>query len=172
MSGVTILETERLRLSTWTETGFDEVYALHADQAVNTYLFSYGDDWTREKAEGRVTMWLNEFDTVGLGKHRVSLKSTGEFVGRAGFTPQEGQAPEISYSLAKPHWGQGYAHEIASALSQWLFRAHAYDHFIGFAHIDNAGSRRILEKIGMTPTHEGDVEGLPHQFYRKDRPAQ
>jgi ribosomal-protein-alanine N-acetyltransferase len=167
----TILETERLVLSTWDERGAGEVYELHADPAVNHFLFSYGPEWTPELARARIVGWLDEYKAYGLGKHRLSLKESGEFIGRAGFSAQYGEGPEISYSLGHAHWGRGYAFEIASALSDWFFRTQPHDFFTGFAHCDNVASRRVLEKIGMSATHEKAIGEMPHQFYRKDRPV-
>jgi len=50
-------------------------------------------------------------------------------------------------------------------LRDWFFANRADDKFIGFAHMDNAASRRVLQKIGMTETHQGVVADMPHQFY-------
>ena len=167
----TILETDRLVLSTWTDTAAEELYALQADPEVSHYLFSYGDGWSVAKAGERIAGWQREYAEAGLGKQRLKRKSDGAFVGRAGFSVYGEDAPELGYTLARAHWGQGYASEIAQALSDWLFANRNDSHFIGFAHRDNAASRRVLEKIGMVATHEGIVGNLPHQFYRKDRPT-
>jgi ribosomal-protein-alanine N-acetyltransferase len=170
--GETLLETERLVLTSWTETGADEVFSLHADPEVDRYLHSYLHGWNRDKAAERVAGWQRELQEFGLGKQRLSRKSDGAFVGRAGFSIKGGDVPELGYSLAQAQWGQGYASEIANALRDWFFATRRETHFIGFAHRDNAASRRILEKIGMLPTHKAMIEGMPHQFYRKDRPGQ
>jgi RimJ/RimL family protein N-acetyltransferase len=168
---VTILETDRLVLSTWTDTAAEELYALQTDPEVSHYAGVYGNDWSVEKAGQRIAGWQREYEDHGLGKHRLSRKSGGAFIGRAGFSLYSNTAPELGYSLARSHWGQGYASEIALALSGWLFATRPDPHFVAFAHVDNTASRRVLEKIGMTPTHRADVSELPHQFYRKDRPT-
>jgi [ribosomal protein S5]-alanine N-acetyltransferase len=168
-NAVVLLETERLVLTTWTETGTDEVFTLHADPEVDRYLHGYLHGWSRDTAAERVAGWQREHAEFGLGKQRLSRKSDGAFVGRAGFSINDGNVLELGYSLAQAHWSQGYASEIAQALSDWLFATRAETHFIGFAHRENAASRRVLEKIGMLPTHEAMIEGMPHQFYRQDR---
>jgi len=168
---VIILETERLRLSTWTETAVDEVLALHSDPDVSRFLDIKGRAYDRVKAEARVAEWRRDFAERGLGKQRLTRKADGAFIGRAGFSIFVGDEPEIGYTIARPHWGQGYASEIAAALLDWLFTTRSEPGAVGFAHVDNAASRRILEKIGMRPTHEGMIADMPHQFYRKDRPS-
>jgi ribosomal-protein-alanine N-acetyltransferase len=171
MSATVILETNRLVLTTWTETAVDEVLEMHSHPDVARYLNIEGKGYDRAKAEARVAGWRQEYAENGLGKHRMSRKADGQFVGRAGFSQFIPGTAEIGYSLARSHWGQGYASEIAQALSDWLFETRRDASFIGFAHRDNAASRRVLEKIGMQPTHEGIIADMPHQFYIKQRPA-
>ncbi|WP_034354935.1 GNAT family N-acetyltransferase, partial [Deinococcus phoenicis] len=36
---------------------------------------------------------------------------------------------------------------------------------LAFAHVENGASRRVLEKVGFTPTGEGHWQGQPHAFY-------
>jgi [ribosomal protein S5]-alanine N-acetyltransferase len=61
---------------------------------------------------------------------------------------------EIGYLMNRAHWGQGLMTEAAA-----LARDHGFVQFdlkklIGFADENNAGSRRVLEKLGMQPTGE------------------
>lgn len=163
------IETARLRLASWDEIGPQALYALHADARVNRYMVSYTDGWSPQKAAERVALWQAEQARHGLGKHPVIRKADGAFVGRAGFSLYGEGPPELGYSLAPDHWGQGYASEIAMGLRDWFFGTRADPAFIGFAHRDNAASRRVLEKIGMTATHEAEVAGAPHQFYAMER---
>lgn len=165
-----LLETARLRLEDWTDAAVDELVTLHADPEVQRYLDANAEGWSREKAEKRLAEWLFEQSELGLGKRRLVRRSDGAFVGRAGFS-RYSDTPEIGYSLARAHWGQGYATEIARALSDWYFDARAEDSFVGFTHRDNAGSLAVLRKIGMAWTHSGEIVGLPHEFFIKRRAA-
>ena len=72
--------------------------------------------------------------------------------------------------LAPPAWGKGYATEVAAALRDWAFANLPVEYFLAFAHVDNLASCRVLEKIGMTPTHVAETHGMPCRFYRADRP--
>ncbi|GLQ54909.1 GNAT family N-acetyltransferase [Devosia nitrariae] len=170
MTALDELETERLRLTLWIDGSVDELFTMHADPLVARYLDADGRVYDRAKAEERIAGWQKECAEAGLGKFRMIRKADGAFIGRAGFSPFEG-GPEIGYSLASAHWGQGYASEIAQGLNDWFFANRPEDAFIGFAHVDNLASRRVLEKIGMTPTHTATVAEMPHQFYLKSRPV-
>lgn len=168
MSALHALETARLRLVPWRKGHVEALFAMHANPQVARYLDARGRVYDREKAEHRIKGWKQEFAQHGLGKFAVERKSDGAFVGRAGFSPFEGE-PEIGYSLAEEHWGKGYASEIALGLRDWFFASRPESRFIGFAHVDNAASRRVLEKIGMVKTHLGVVADMPHQFYVLNR---
>ncbi|MGV3490583.1 MAG: GNAT family N-acetyltransferase [Devosia sp.] len=164
------LETERLRLEDWSDSAIDELFSMHANPDVQRYLDVNGAGWSREKAETRLAGWRQEHADIGLGKHRLVRRSDGTFVGRAGFS-MFGEVPEIGYSLARDHWGNGYATEIAAALSAWYFATRTEDRFIGFAHHGNTASQAVLRKIGMAWTHTADVVGMPHEFFEKRRIA-
>lgn len=170
MTALHELETTRLRLTPWIDGSLAELFAMHADPLVARYLDAEGRVYDRAKAERRIAGWQKEFAEHGLGKFRMIRKADGAFIGRAGFSPYQGE-PEIGYSLASSHWGQGYASEIARGLCDWFFANRPENAFIGFAHVDNFASRRVLEKIGMQPTYTATVADMPHQFYLKSKPA-
>ncbi|WJH39809.1 GNAT family N-acetyltransferase [Aliirhizobium terrae] len=161
----TILKTERLRLETWGDGGMDELLELHGSAAVMQFLDAKGEFYDRAKAERRLGEWAREYADYGLGKQRLVRKSDGAFVGRAGFSLFAPEKPEIGYSLLPAHWGNGYATEIAEALRDWLEATGRWDRFIGFAHIENHASKRVLERIGMNATHQAEVSEMPMQFY-------
>ena len=163
-----LLETDRLRLERWTDAAVDELVALHSHPDVQRYLDRDGNGWSAGKAARRLAEWQGEFAELGLGKHRLVRRADGAFVGRAGFSKYSDSA-EIGYLLVRAHWGQGYATEIAGALSDWFFAGRPDDRFVGFTHSDNRASRAVLEKIGMVPTHVADIADMPHQFYEKRR---
>lgn len=164
-----LLETARLRLSTWQAQEAEDLFALHSDPQVNTYLASYNRDWTPAAAAARVDMWMDEHARHGLGKHRLTLRDTGNFVGRAGFSISADGNPELGYSFLRQYWGRGLAAEIATALRDWFFATRPDPAFIAFTETGNGASCRVLEKIGMTLTGHGDIDGVAHRFYRIER---
>ncbi len=88
----------------------------------------------------------------------ITLKQEdGLLIGGAGYGPAhglpDGYGPEtdFGYWLGEDYWGMGYATEAAAAV-----RDHAFTHTtIGLLSTDynllNAGSRRVLEKLGFEP---------------------
>ena len=172
MSDLDLIETERLVLSGWRRDQLDDLARLHGDPEISRYFTASGAPWPREKCAASLDHWIELFETQKLGKLRVTRKSDGVLLGRAGFGVHgPANEPEIGYALFREHQGHGYATEAASALRDWIFRDTDWDHFIGFADVRNAPSLAILTRIGMRDTHVDEYEGMTCQFLVPDKPA-
>lgn len=63
----------------------------------------------------------------------------------------DGADVEVSYMLAPSHWGRGLATEVVGALLDRAWRELGLDRMVAETRAANAASRRVLEKVGMTP---------------------
>lgn len=167
----TIMTTPRLTVTTWEEGDLADLHALH-DDPITMGFFASGP-YDHAKAASRLADFRREQAEWGWTKWRVQ-DGSGRTVGRGGFgLYDDGMHRELGYLLARDMWGQGLATELARALVKWHF-AHPDPHLsrdlLGFAHVENRASRRVLEKVGFIPTHEGDWQGQPHAFYRMTPP--
>jgi len=170
MSDLDLIETERLVLGGWRRDQLDDLVRLHGNPAISRYLGGDGTAWSRERCAASLDGWIALFETQRLGKLRVTRKSDGVLVGRAGYGIHQGE-PEIGYALYPEHQGRGYAIEAASALRDWIFRDTDWARFIGFADTRNAPSLAILRRLGMHETHQEDYEGMPCLFLALERAA-
>jgi len=79
---------------------------------------------------------------------------------------------EIGYWIGKPHWGQGYASEAATALCGWWFETTGAADLYAGHFVDNPASGRVLEKIGFATVDWGlywcEARGreMPHRWLR------
>jgi RimJ/RimL family protein N-acetyltransferase len=171
MTDLDLIETERLVLSGWRMDQLGDLMRLHGDARVARYLRSGGLVWTEAECRAALSHWITLFETQQLGKLRITRKSDGVLVGRAGFGlyPPTGE-PEIGYSLFPEHWGKGYATEAATALCGWAFSMAGYARIIGFADVRNAASIKILRRLGLKDTHQGIYNRQPCQFLALERP--
>jgi RimJ/RimL family protein N-acetyltransferase len=55
----------------------------------------------------------------------------------------------LSYALSKQYWGKGLMFESLSACVPWFMSSQNVNSLIAFAEINNLGSRRILQKLGL-----------------------
>lgn len=164
------LVTERLRLRPWDKGDDPLVRALHADPEVNRYLSQSSVSWNDRKVARRLEQWAGEWANDGLTKFKLLRGADGAFLGRAGFSRLSDTGEfELGYTIAREHWGNGYASEAASALAKKFFDVSESDYFVAFAHVDNFASQRVLEKAGMRFEREGPYHDMPFRFYRMDR---
>lgn len=167
-----LIETDRLVLSGWRVEQLDDLVRMHSDPEIARYFTASGAPWTRDKCAAALDAWIGLFESRRLGKLRVRRKEDGVLVGRAGFGLHSPTGePEIGYTLFREFRGSGYATEAAAALRDWLFRDTTWDHFIGFAHVNNSPSIAVLKRIGMIETGVEDFEGMPCLFHHLEKPA-
>lgn len=92
--------------------------------------------------------------------------------GYAGLAPTDAggrDSVEILYGFMPPWWGRGLATEVARALVEVALGELELPEVCGFTWTDNLGSRRVLEKAGLTYAFDFERAGLPHRYYLRGR---
>ena len=81
----------------------------------------------------------------------VTLKTTGRLIGNCGIRRETDDALEadIGYELDPAFWGHGYATEAMRAVVGRGFSEMHVHRISAWCIADNAGSVRVLEKLGM-----------------------
>jgi RimJ/RimL family protein N-acetyltransferase len=148
------LETERLVLRRFTEDDVDNLFDLDSDPDVMRFLTG-GAPTTREAIQTRFLPAFRRYyeHSEGFGFWAAIEKSTGDFLGWFHFRPPEGSSPdepELGYRLRKSAWGKGYGTEGSRALIRKGFTELGVRRVIASTYQDNIGSRRVMEKVGMT----------------------
>ena len=107
----------------------------------------------------------------GFGHWALEERDSGELVGRAGlYLPPDWPEVEVGWTVARPHWGKGYAPEAARAACEWGRRELALDHVISLIHPSNARSIRVAQKLGEQPEGRLNVRGFDLLVYGADLP--
>jgi RimJ/RimL family protein N-acetyltransferase len=76
---------------------------------------------------------------------------------------------EIDFILGSAHWGHGFATEAGRANLRYGFEEIGLDSVVGTVHPENAASRRVLEKLGMTFTGQATYSGMACYRYAIER---
>lgn len=76
--------------------------------------------------------------------------ANGVFVGWFCLWPDGERVAELGYRLRRAEWGKGLAPEGAFALVNWGFASGLYDKVFASTMAVNHGSRRVMQKIGLT----------------------
>ena len=96
----------------------------------------------------------NDPALYGWGSWLVLRKSDGLIIGDAGFKgkPDANQQVEVGYGFLESEWGKGYAAEAVECLLDWALHKKDVIKVIAETDLDNIGSIRVLEKLGMKRT--------------------
>ena len=153
------LLTPRLRLRRWRDDDEPLMAAINRDPEVTRYLNRPFDEPALRAFYGLV---LDHWDEHGFGFHAVELRRPGErdrFIGFVGpayptFLPELATRPELGWRLAHAVWGQGLATEAAKAARDDAFGRLRLAELISIIHPENARSRRVAAKLGMSIDHQ------------------
>ncbi|ALK97275.1 hypothetical protein AB595_11660 [Massilia sp. WF1] len=93
---------------------------------------------------------LRDYAVHGYGRMAVIEKASGRLIGFSGLKYLEDlHEVDIGYRFLPDCWGKGYASESAGVLMEHGRRVHGFRRIVGMAHPDNAGSIRVLDKLGL-----------------------
>jgi ribosomal-protein-alanine N-acetyltransferase len=118
---------------------------------------------TREDSDALADLIERHFERHGYGLWAVEIPGVAPFAGFIGLSIPAFAAPftpcvEIGWRLAAGHWGRGYATEGARAVLGRAFGELGLDEVVSFTVPGNIGSRRVMEKIGMTRDPADDFD--------------
>jgi RimJ/RimL family protein N-acetyltransferase len=150
------LLTERLLLRPWRDDDEPALAAINAHPQVGRYLNNPLDDGSESSMLDNLRA---HWDRHGWGhfaiEERAPRDGPARLLGFAGiahptFIAQLAHRPEIGWRLDHAVWGRGYATEAARAAREDAHRRLGLDALISIIHPDNARSRRVAEKLGMS----------------------
>lgn len=120
-----------------------------------------------EQMQRFVARQLAHWEKHGCGHWGLVPEGKEEIAGWAGlqYLPELDEF-EVAYALDLPFWGKGYATEAALASLHFGFTHLDLDHIIALVHPDNLGSRRVIEKCGMTYVETISLWGMELMRHR------
>jgi ribosomal-protein-alanine N-acetyltransferase len=128
-------------------------------------------------SEATIRFIQAQYASNGIGRWAVTLRATGEFMGWAGLKlvngPINGQRDfyDLGYRFIRRYWGQGYGYEAALAWLRAGFDTLKVARICAYADVENAGSRRILEKIGLQEGNTFEEGGTACVWYEAVNPS-
>lgn len=151
------LETERLLLRSYRQADAEAIVGLLDDPEMAELLmviprpFVVFDARTLIRAAWRRLATGRGFDLA------ITLRDGGDTpIGSVGIALHDGRKrAELGFWIGRDRWRNGYATEAASRLIGFAESALKVDRFTANAAADNAGSIRLLEKLGFTETGRG-----------------
>lgn len=159
MTGMAVLETDRLLLRPWRV----------AEAVVLRELWTERDPRVpprrRIDADGHPTLAeleesIRNNPPSSTDLLAVERKAAGDVIGYCGLVASgrgsDGE-PELAFELLRRFWGQGYATEASLAVLDWA-RSSGYEGLWATVWDWNTASRRVLAKLGFTETGRTEVD--------------
>lgn len=147
---MTVLETGRLVLRRVTTDDAPFILELLNEPS---FLEFIGDKGVRNLDDARryiLTGPVASYERFGFGLYLVLLKAGDTPIGMCGLVKRETLPDvDVGYALRPAYWGQGYAFEAASAVLTHGREAFGLRRIVAIASPGNAGSKALLEKLGL-----------------------
>ena len=141
------LETSRLILRPLSVEDIDAVFKWAGDPRVNKYMIY---PLYKSKEDGRE--WLESlYEDERKLDYGFVIKSTGQLIGCGGlYYHPEIDVWSVGYNIAYDYWHNGYTPEAISRIIDFARSKYEVRAIAGTFAIGNEGSRRVMEKLGMT----------------------
>lgn len=168
---MTILQTSRLLLRELTPRDADVLSLVLSDPETMRY---YPAPYDRAGVEQWIERNRQRYQDDGVGLWAMELRFTTDVIGDCGVVVQDVEGErlyEIGYHLRRDFWGQGLATEAAIACRDWAFARLKTERLISLIRPENAPSRRVAERVGMSVWKDVEWRGFKHYVYSigKDR---
>lgn len=147
-----IAETERLLIRELCVEDAEALMKMYADAEIKRYMepLPEAESEVRELIAAYVHYM---YELTGFGIWGIVKKSDGKLIGRVGFEPEsEGEGIALGYLLCAGERKKGYALEACQAALEYAERELEVPRKEIRCHIapDNAASRKLAEKLGIT----------------------
>jgi ribosomal-protein-alanine N-acetyltransferase len=189
-SGTDAIASERLVLRRITLDDLEFYTRIQADPDVARYIAT-GRPRSAEESRNWLEAILASYTASQLGQLAVLRKSDGALIGRCGLSdavveavcppgavrrgwffraqaPQDIElepVPELGYTFAKEHWGQGYASEAAGLVYGYVRSALNLGKIMSVIDADNHGSLGVARKFGVRFAEKVELSGQVFDRY-------
>ena len=145
-----VLETARLALRHFWADDAEFILRLLNEPSFLQFIGDRGvrtpDDARRYLVNGPVA----SYERHGFGLYLVELKEGRVPIGMCGLIKRESLADvDVGFAFLPEFWSKGYAFESASAVMAHARGALGLGRVVAIVSPDNAGSIRVLEKLGF-----------------------
>lgn len=146
MTAPTTLHTRRLVLRPFAIEDVNDVFDYASDTEWSRFL-PVANPYTVGDAEEFVTrQTLKDWDA----KPRFAIEFNGVVVGSVKLTVEKPNLiASLRYSIARPCWNRGLMTEAVTVVVSWGFDEFGLQKVYSRMDVENVGSWRVMEKIGM-----------------------
>lgn len=165
------IETERLILRPFEAFDAAAAFGWFGDPVVMRFTPT-GPDKSIEGTEARLTLFMEHQKAHGFSKWLILHRASRVAIGDSGLLVLKDYGwIDRGFRLARPHWGKGFATEVASAWVRAAFEEFGLSRLGAFVRPKNVASIRVLEKAGFRSERSGSVMGMDSIVFSLDADA-
>lgn len=150
------LETERLILRKMTMDDAADMFEYASDPEVTRHS-TWNTHQTLHDTRQFLQYMIANYEAKQVSSWGIEHKRDGKFIGTGGFIywrPEHNRS-EIGYALSRAYWNQGLMSEAVAAMVRFGFEEMGLNRLEARCNVDNIGSERVMQKVGMT--YEGTI---------------
>ncbi len=160
------IRTQRLLLRPFSFSDTNDVLAYASDAEWSRFL-PVPNPYTLKDAEEFIARCILRDPDDNL---RFAIEFNSSVIGGIDLRIEASIAVgSLHYSLSRNHWNQGLTTEAAQAVIDWGFAEFGLEKVYSWADIENIGSWRVMEKIGMiregTLRSHGILRGVRQDYH-------
>ncbi len=153
---IPVLETKRLILRPLEISDAEHIFKTWTSDPRVTKFMIYTTHQSPSETKEWLTSVQKEYEEGVSYDYGFQLKETGKLIGSGGADYSKNKGCwVIGYNIAYDYWHQGYTAEAIKTVVDYLHREKGITHFEADHALDNPGSGRVMEKIGMKFDHMG-----------------
>ncbi|MNI51338.1 putative ribosomal N-acetyltransferase YdaF [compost metagenome] len=152
-----VLETSRLLMRRYREEDAKSVYQVVSQRAIAETTIMLPHPYPRQTVDWWINYVNGNFDQGKAYEFGLFKKdSPGDYIGNCGLVSISGEHNngELGFFVRPEDWNTGYATEACQALLEFGFDNLGLERIFGRCMAKNPGSKRVMEKSGLT------LEGL------------
>lgn len=158
-----ILTTERCRVREMTLGDLPALEEIYKDREVRRFTGTlYGEETggNRQLQESIMENYIRQvYGFYGYGVWIIEEKQSGAVIGRAGYRPVKGDAPELGYVIGAPWRRKGFAREVCSAVLDYGRENLSFRRVQALVQEENVASIGLCRKLGFEEAGKVAEEG-------------
>ena len=145
------LETDRLILRKVHMMDAADMYAYGSNEEVSEFV-TWDTHQSLADTKEFIHFIVNNYENKQVAPWGIECKKNRKFIGTIDFVSWDPRhkVAEIGYVLSKEYWGEGYMTEAAKEVVKFGFENMDLERIQARCLVENTGSARVMEKIGMT----------------------
>lgn len=165
MKHLSNIESNRLEYRAFTKNDFSDLFEILGDPEVCKFMPG-PSVYSKEEVEKWLSFFIREFSIENKSVvYAVSLKGRDKVIGYCGCSyVREFERNEIKYYLNSSYFRHGYGLEMAFRMKH-LAKDLGFRFLVGLVDVNNAGSYKILEKIGYKYKEDIELWGSYLRYY-------